>query len=137
MRGAAGRTLGIVSSLFLALPPGWCCLVGPRDCCAGPPRAREVPPSAGGCCCCPEQTTRDSSDPVPPHDPAKPCKSACCQREPSARPSVERHLPDLAGLPLAGPFALPLVARAEAVASWPAFVILSPPRHVLHCVWLC
>ena len=134
MRGLALRTLVFACGLLAALPPGWCCLAFCRTCCAAPAQAgNKARPS---CCqdCCHEKGEPRSAPchQAPPSD-----KSWCCEHQPGLPPET-KALDAPAALPvfLSAPDLFPPVGNGTRAASAREIVVLPPP-HVLHCVWLC
>jgi hypothetical protein len=133
------RTVVLTCSLLLALPPGFCCFVGARDCCSPKQQTKEIPaqPLHGNCCHEETPSQAPAKSPSLPK-PSQPGKTICCQEVPADRPAVERHLPDLTAtvaalVPVAGPTVLGFVTEAAGQG----FAFDSAPLHVLHCVWLC
>ena len=137
MGGTLLRLLAFMSSLLLALPPGWCCYVGQGDCCKRQAQSENATPSHRGGCCGPEQSAPEPTDPSPAPKPSKPGKAWCCERPPTAKPDSERHAPDLNALPTTPLADLTTFGSCDAVSTshWPT--TSSSRLHVLHCVWLC
>ncbi len=134
------RSLALLSSLLLALPPGWCCSVGLAACGEKPPLAEKqenAPPSHKGCCCCPEALQTEPAESAPAPKPNKPVTSCCCEKQPTALPDTGWHLPDWDVSPPAIPVARLSVVRGVPGPTGRVFVASSPPLYVLHCVWLC
>jgi hypothetical protein len=134
-------SLVLTSSLVLALPRGWCCILaalvakaGPASCClAGKGKAA---PAKRSCCQPDEQPAEKEQSPAP----SRPMPADSC-------PCAGRNatLPDHPDLPAADltacagaadlPPPLPVVcAFVEPPASWLPY---SPPPRVLKCLWLC
>lgn len=130
------RSLALLSCLLLPLPQGWCCSFGPAGCCEAKARAKQAPkPPEGGRCCCPEQTIPEADEGTSAPAPATP--SCCCsEKEPAAAPDTTRPLPDLDASLVLFLNVISTDTFATAAPVVKVFVI-SPPRHVLHCVWLC
>jgi hypothetical protein len=137
------RSLALLCSVLLALPPGWCCMVGSAPCCnqCQPVKNEKVPsthPSSHKSCCCSSETTEQNSNcPAPSPKPSTPVKPCCCEKAPSSLPEGARLLPDLFVVPLAVLVELPFSNGIDRAAAGPALVDTSPALHVLHCVWLC
>ncbi|HEV3146634.1 MAG TPA: hypothetical protein VGZ47_22290 [Gemmataceae bacterium] len=133
------RSLVLLCSLLLALPQGWCCLVGAAPCCnqQQPAEKQELPAKHKSCCCCQELTEHECSKPVPAPKPGKPLKACCCEKALTALPNVERQLPDLVALPLAVSVDVPLFHAVNRIESARRFAVSPFPLHVFHCVWLC
>jgi len=133
MRMRFVRSLVLVFSLTLALPPGWCCLFASLPSC---------PVRSGSCCCtCPVPEQKAKPEPKPVKSPTAPLPKHCpCtdrQTILNAGPNAEQA--DLA---------VRFLTILPVFDLWPhlAQVILRvdsdahPPRlrlHVLHCQWLC
>src|SRR5262249_19284506 len=129
------RILAVLSGLFLALPPGWCCFVVTASC-REPVRPQQVasPRPPGGCCRSPGTNAPKTPRPAP-----KPsCPVPCCQVEwqPTVRPDPQQPLPALAAPP-ASLVEPPTISLSDDTAFGPGPVASSAPLHVLHCVWLC
>jgi hypothetical protein len=124
------RGLVFCTAVLLALPQGWCCFLPlPTPC------REEAPAEVAACCHGPDGVRHEPMAPTP--EPAKPLKACCCQPDALAGPNVEKPQLDLG-----------LVASVSAPAPGLAFAntpgriddgfhLLSPPLHLLHCVWLC
>ena len=124
------RSLVLCNALLLALPQGWCCFVPLLTACQD-----ETPGQATDCCHCSDGVKQKPAAPTP--EPAKPLKACCRQPDTLAGPNAETFHLDLS-----------LVAPVSATApdlgapNAPGQVAhglhpLSPPPHLLHCVWLC
>jgi hypothetical protein len=134
------RSLALLCSIPLALPTGWCCMIGAPCCDQG--QSKETGPDtscppARPKCCCDQSTDQTHNDRTPAPNPSAPAKSCSCEKAPTVAPEVARLVPDLFVAPLATPADCPL---AKAGDQSELYRIFDPPRlplHVSHCVWLC
>jgi hypothetical protein len=132
MRRFLLHLLPLACGLLLALPPGWCCLLGPCPARAAPAPAEPSDGAQCPCCCHPNPRPE-------PARPAPPLRCPCADRD-ATTPDVLKPPTLLSGDGLA---ALPAGADLELTASHDAPVThagplsLSAPLNVLHCVWLC
>ncbi|MEX0704859.1 MAG: hypothetical protein WD069_22360 [Planctomycetales bacterium] len=126
MSGLLLKLLVMSEALLVALPPGACCVnfksAGQH---AGPSR---------GSCCRPE-TPRPERSPVPP----APGASECCCRYDGVPRGEQVAVADGWALPVAAfPFdSRPRLEGVSGVPPAPESLDPGPPRHLLHCVWLC
>jgi hypothetical protein len=137
LMGILTRTLAFVAALLLALPHGWCCLVGPAGCCSPARQQGRAPARPCGCCshcgaagcCCPA---------APKHNAPRPPPGKCCcgEQQPTLTPDRHSPPPDLAATQLVLPPPAAGVRLAlDIVAETPVFP--SPPLNLLQQVWLC
>jgi hypothetical protein len=133
------RFLCLLSSLLLALPPGWCCpgRLAPFRERPQPTEKREDATPHKGCCCCPKILQQRPTDSAPVPKPSNPIKSCCYEKPPMVLPDLGRQMLDLAVVPFAVVVQVPLLAGSECIEPAHVFVASSPPLHVLECVWLC
>jgi len=131
MCGALVKSLVVLQTLLLALPPGWCCAAA---------SAESAPFVNEGRWCCQalgqeiESTGRPPDSHSPPRRPAAEC---CCPREATAPqktapPANDSALPVFAVAPVSVARLTELPAQS-ATGVWPG----DPPLHVLQCEWLC
>lgn len=133
------HTLALAGGLLLALPPGWCCMVGPWGSAQKAGSRAAVPASCcGQCgsCCRTSQVPVEPAGPAPPQAPLPPAKCPCGDRHATAPDGPKVVTGDLVLL------APPTIESAPA---WCASerIVLSPVFYsdlslqVLHRVWLC
>jgi hypothetical protein len=127
-------------TLLVACPPGWCCAGLFADNETGRATERQpTRPLAKGNCCCPHAPIPAKAPQAPRRTPASPAEKAfcCCPADRILSPAIEKPtidhavafvLVDLASCP---ELALTGLARETAATG------LSPPLHVVHCVWHC
>ena len=121
------RSLVLCNAFLLALPQGWCCFVPVPSACPN-----EAPANAK-CSHCSRDVKHEPSAPTP--EPAKPDKVCCCQSDTLAGLNAEKFQLD-PGLvaPVSAAADIPLPNRSAEIARCH---LLSPPLHLVHCVWLC
>jgi hypothetical protein len=130
MLGVARQLLTSIAAALLALPPGWCCHL---------PHAAAAPPAKAASSCCTRHGPRAPSVP-PGRGGDVPEKVCCCPADAGLPPAPETPAPppDLPALTLLD--AADLTPSLSLEDGWPpAFWshVVSPPLHVLHCLWLC
>ena len=137
------RSLALVTSFMLLLPPCWCCYLGAGECCSAEKQqvGNTQPAEEESPCPCCAHDSKDPSQKNPsskPNNPDKPAK-LCCEQTPIDRATSHQPLPDLTVLiPGHSLFETPPLPAAIAVSDFaPVLVGSPPPVHVLHCVWLC
>src|SRR4051812_3261410 len=124
MSATCTRLIALLTSVLLAVPPGFC-----NNFVARPKVARSAPPSHSCCQMKPPAAPADSKQ-----DPSGPCVQCCCVQiailSQDALPSI-----DLAP----SPEKIILADLHPTVQTFEVPVPLShaPPLHVLQCVWLC
>lgn len=129
------RSLVLVCSLTLALPPGWCCMFAPQTI-----TTTAVRPDS--CCCtCPASTAKGQPKSEPAKSPSAPLPKhcPCTDRQTILSASATAEQADVAVAILAilpvfdiWPLEAGIVRRVDSDAHPP------PVRlHVLHCQWLC
>lgn len=127
------RSLVLVTSLVLALPPGWCNFVPSQK--SG--KSEETPKKAHGGCCdlC---HCQDREKPPPQHDKPIPLTRCCCYELDWLKPSPPEEIDSdpVLSVPLIIVDAHPS-CFCVGVAADLTLPIPSPPLHVLKCVWLC
>src|SRR5437588_9238821 len=128
--GVFVRSLVFCNALLLALPQAWCCFVPLPTACPD-----EAPVEVAECCPCSDSVKQKPAAPTP--EPAKPLKACCCQPDTLAGPNAEKFHLDLGVVAPVSATApdLPLPNAPGQIDH--GFHLLSPPLHVLHCVWLC
>jgi hypothetical protein len=139
------RSLVLTSSLLLALPQGWCCILASRMARAATTTATPPPVQEGRCCdCCtqdapPESAATEKRSAPPTEKPSAPPSRCCADRHAllSPTPSSKQPGADLAFAGLLPPLD-PLHALVGAVGET-VWVVHPPtcPLHVFECVWLC
>jgi hypothetical protein len=124
------RLVAVVSSLVLALPPGWCGGFMRHERAVPAPSA---PPAKTTCC---HHTATDQpSEPEQP--PAPPTVECCCQRDATV-PEKSVQPTDAPALVL--PLVIELPADLGGQSRYESAGVLLPPHprlHVLQCVWRC
>lgn len=129
------RSLVLVCSLTLALPPGWCCML-----------AAQVTPTTttrpGSCCCtcpAPGEKGQPKSDPAKSPTAPLPKHCPCTDRQTVLTAGVSAEQVDggvilFAILPVFDirPVLAGIVGRVDSDAHPPPLRL-----HVLHCQWLC
>src|SRR5262245_24846195 len=122
---ASRYLLILATSLVLAMPAGWCCLLQHG-------KAAFVPTPARHDCCCEGPTSPDEEGGEPAPEPFSFC---CCDNNlPLPAKAVSVDAP-------AGVSLLPAADLASAAQTHAAILLLpnpTPPRplHVLQCLWL-
>jgi hypothetical protein len=130
MRSWAREALLLGTALFLVLPPGWCCVLPQLG------KATASPNPAPSCCGPRAHSSKHIC--LPPEQEDGPTTPACCCPLDTALPPSPEALPDDLG-----PAPLVVVAGADGPLVGARFVLgltsfaTSPPRQLLHCVWLC
>jgi hypothetical protein len=142
MRSRVRRSLVLVCSFLLVLPPGWCCHLVATACCQDPSIPDEAPAPvkhSEDCCCCPEKQAPETPLPVPkPARPTLPCKQPCCwERLPVTTLGSKTPTPDPGGVSFVMPAAEPILSTHLAEAASREVRDALPSLHVLHCVWRC
>lgn len=131
------RSLMLVCSLTLALPPGWCCLLASQT-------TGTTAPRPGTCCCtCPASGAKEQ--PPPRSEPVKsptaplPKHCPCTDRQTVLTAGVSAEQADGGVIPFAilpvldiRPDLAGVVGRVDSDAHPPPLRL-----HVLHCQWLC
>jgi hypothetical protein len=133
------RCLALVCSVLLALPSGWCCVIG-APCCDKPrPAEKSVAqaPPVRHKCCCHQSTEQKPNDPTPAPKPSPPIKACSCERAPAVTTEVARLAADLVAAPLATPADFFCCSGIDPSELCRIFDPSPPPLHVTHCVWLC
>jgi hypothetical protein len=131
------RSLALLCSFLLALPSGWCCIVGAPCCHQRRPvgkRADQAAPLTHKSCCCHQQKHNDTT---PAPKPSTPLKVCSCEKASVVAPEVARFGPDLFVAPLAIPADLPPSNAGDQSDLCRIFDLPPPSLHVSHCVWLC
>src|SRR5262249_21449400 len=132
MLASLSRALVTLVSLFLALPPGWCCVE------SLPPRGEDLTPARRSCCH--TQTKAPPGQlPAQPHKRAPAERRGCsCPDRNSATVRGVKTSPVEVGLPLTRPPPRPAAVLNEAGRTTSAGRSTSSPSpQLLHCVWLC
>jgi hypothetical protein len=130
MKRIAWPILVHLCSLLILMPVGWCCWL--------PALPAQGQPKEPDCCCCAKPA---KPVPVKPGEESPQAPICCCDPQPAAFLS----LPDQSGKPAPDAFpamALPMDAGFAPVSVTVAAIAPflrdpAPPRHLLHCVWLC
>jgi hypothetical protein len=123
------RILALWSAFLLALPQGWCCFLALPTV-----RSAEAPAKVTACCHRSDGVKHEPKAQAP--QPAKPLKACCCQPDTVAGPSAEKLTMDLGQVAAAAAAAdVPIAHAPGDLVRGP--YLLSPPLHLLHCVWLC
>ncbi len=133
MRTTLARALVLACGVTLALPPGWCCILGVRT----RPHVTKVTtaPHCPGCCHRqPAEPLPGDLPPAPPRMPVFCCCPVNARVPPSPNDAPPQPRPRLASAfvppapppPAVGPVQPPDSGHDVAV-----------PVHVLRCVWLC
>src|SRR5262245_9689852 len=97
------RSLALLCSFLLALPSGWCCMVGAPCCDQRRPVEKgmdQPPPSRHKSCCCHHATEQKHNDPTPARTPSTPLKVCSCEKAPVVISETARLGPDLFVAPL-------------------------------------
>jgi hypothetical protein len=142
MENWVNRVLVLACSLFLALPPGWCCMVAGQTTKAPTTTSTsdtaKAPVNTEKCCrCC---RPNSDSNPSPTDKPSAPSKSFCPFSDRHAilpYPSIVEKVHTAGFVAILSPLAcLPPATPIEGLVRSTHY---SPPhqRHVLKCVWLC
>jgi hypothetical protein len=134
------RSLALLCSFLLALPGGWCCMIGVPCCDQRQPtekRAVAPAPARPKSCCCHQPTEQKHNEPTPAPKPSTPVTGCSCDKAPAVAPEAARLGPDLFVAVLATPADSPL---SDAGDQSDFCRVFDPPRsrlNVSHCVWLC
>lgn len=126
------RSLALAVSLFLALPPGWCCSAVAAFAFSSSEEAAKK-----SCCCCvetPAQTPAQSPAKAPPVDP---CSSPCCERLPTLLVAAYDGVQDFAAPIMVAVIEFPPPPAVESVSPFVPVDDSSPPLRILLCTWLC
>lgn len=130
MRSSVVRSLVLVLSFHLALPPAWCCTA------LGAVFSARTTVAPVKTCCGPHSCEHAEAPAKKSETPRVPCKSPCCDREPTLLAERADHFEFQALEAAAVEFEV-----SEAV-SRPGEILEHahpPPQSIrlLHCVWLC
>jgi hypothetical protein len=127
-----GRSLALFCSLVLALPAGWCCMIGPLPVGCGRPVVAKTRPCCG-CSKCNRQSSDRSSQPMP----ATPKHCPCLDRDLST-PESYRPIDANFALPAIVVIAVPVdMARERTQPVGRVAIESNTSRHILNCLWLC
>ena len=136
--GLVIRSLALLCSFLLALPGGWCCMIGvPCHDQRQPTEKRTAPPARPKSCCCHQPTEQKHNDPTPAPKPLTPVTSCSCEKAATVAPEPARPGPDLFAAPLATPADSPFTDAGDQSDLCRVFGPPRSPLHVSHCVWLC
>jgi len=124
------RSLVLCNALLLTLSQGWCCFVPLPTACPD-----EAPAEVTDCCHRSDGVKQKPAAPTP--EPAKPLKACCRQPDTLAGPNAEKFHLDLGLVAPVSITALGLTLPYAPGRIDHGFHPLSPPLHLLHCVWLC
>ena len=133
------QSLALLCSFLLALPSGWCCIVGAPCGHQRRPvekRVDQAPPLRHKCCCH-QPSEQKYNDTTPAPKPTTPVMVCSCEKARAVGPEVARLGPDLFVAPLATPADLPPSNAGDQSDLCRIFDPPSPSLHVSHCVWLC
>jgi hypothetical protein len=135
------RSLALLCSLLLTLPPGWCCITSLAPCCNQhqPAQEPEAPsaPVKHKSCCHHQSTQQKCNDPSPAPKPISPGKVCACEKAPLALNEVARPVLDLLVTPLATLADLSLAKPSAQSELSRIFNPSSSRLYISHCVWLC
>jgi hypothetical protein len=134
------RSLALLCSFLLALPSGWCCIVGAPCCHQRRPVEKpvgQVEPSRYRSCCCHHSPEQKQNDTTPARRPSTPVRVCSCEKAPVVAPEVARLGPDLLVAPLATGADMRLTNAGVQSEICRIFDPPFPSPHISHCVWLC
>lgn len=127
------RVVAVVCGVFIALPSGWCCMVGAATVAASV--RCPAPPKACCKCGCPTDPAPGKSDHKPAQNDPSRC---CCADKATVKQDDGAYVHDVTfvGSPF---FSLPVSDNGGGGSPCGRFAVPvpSPPLHVLKCVWLC
>src|SRR5262249_55838430 len=134
--GLLTRTLALLCSFLLALPSGWCCMIG-LPCCQHREAAQTRAAATPKRCCCHHPTEQKPDGRTPAPKPGTRGTGCSCAKASAVAPKMVRLAPDLFVASLQTPAESHFLNTGNYAGLCRSF---EPPRSFLylsHCAWLC
>ncbi len=137
--GLLSRSLALLCIVLLALPSGWCCMIGAPCCDQRRPveKRADQPAPLRHKSCCNHTTEQKHNDTTPAPKPSTPVKVCSCEKAPVVMPETTRLGPELFVAPLSSAVDSPSFNTGGQSESIRLHDPPSPSLRISHCVWLC